>query len=83
MEDSNELIGEVSKNSQEVVKIHISTFKDKFYVDARIFVHAVGKDPGVEIATKRGLCLTPDLVLELLPLLVRARERAGELSRGI
>lgn len=82
MEDSKELIGEVSKNSQEVVKIHVSTFKGKLYVDARIFVKDEGKDPGVVIATKKGLCLTPDLVLELLPLLARARERAGELSGG-
>jgi len=41
MEDSKELIGEVSKNSQEVLKINVSIFKGKFYVDARIFVQAV------------------------------------------
>lgn len=82
MEDGKELIGEISKNSQEIIKIHVSTFKGKLYVDARIFVQAVGKEASVLIATKSGLCLTPDLVLELLPLLARARERAAELSGG-
>lgn len=81
MEDSRELIGEVSKSSLEVVRIHVSTFKGKPYVDARIFVQVEGKDPGVVIPTKKGLFLTPVLMLKLLPFLITAQKRAVELSR--
>ncbi len=82
MEDSKELIGELHKNSLEVVKVHVSWFRGKVYVDARVYCQDEGKNPGVIIATKKGLCLTPDLVLELLPLLSKAQERAAELAGG-
>jgi len=82
MEESKELIGEVNKSSQEVVKVHVSTFKGKAYVDVRTFVQDEGKDPGVVIPTKKGVNLTPALMLELLPILTTARERAAELSGG-
>ena len=80
MEESKELIGEVNKKSQEIVKVHISTFRGKVYVDVRTFVQDEGKDPGVVIPTKKGLCLTPVLMLELLLILTTAQKRAAELS---
>ena len=61
---------------------HDTIHKGKVYVDARSFVQDEGKNPGVVIATKKGLCLSPDLMLELIPLLSRAQERAVELSGG-
>jgi hypothetical protein len=82
MEDTKELIGKVSKNSQEVVKVHVSRFKGKVYMDARSFVQDEGKNPGVIIATKKGVCLSPDFVLERLPLLSKAQARAVELIGG-
>ena len=82
MDDDKELIGEVAKSSVEVVKVHVSRFKGKVYVDARSFVQDEGKNPGVVIATKKGLCLSPDLMLELIPLLSKAQERAAELTGG-
>ncbi len=82
MEESKELIGGVNKNSQEIVKVHVSTFKSKVCVDVRTFVQDEGKDPGVVIPTKKGVNLTPALMLELLPILTTARERAAELSGG-
>jgi len=82
MEDSKELIGEISKSSQEVVKVHVSTYKGKVYVDVRTFVQAEGKDPGVVIPTKKGVSLTPALMLELLPILTTAQKRAAGLSGG-
>ena len=80
MEDSKELVGEVNKNSQEAVKVHVSTYKGKVYVDIRTFVQEEGKDPGVVIPTKKGVSLTPALMLELLPILTTAQKRAAELS---
>jgi len=80
MDDSKELVGEVSKNSLETVKVHVSRFKGKVYVDARLFVQDNAADPNAVIATKKGLCLTPDLMLELIPLLAKAQERAAELT---
>jgi len=64
------------------VKVQISEYKGKVYVDARIFVQDDPQAPDVVIATKKGLCLTPDLMLELLPLLSKAQERAAELTGG-
>lgn len=81
-EERKELIGEVSKNSLETVKVQVSEYKGKVYVDARIFVQDNANDPGVVIATKKGLCLSPDLMLELIPLLSKAQERAAELAGG-
>ena len=82
MDDDKELIGEVAKSSVEVVKVHVSRFRGKVYVDARSFVQDAGKDLGIVIATKKGLCLSPDLMLELIPLLAKAQERAAELTGG-
>ena len=81
-EERKELIGEVSKNSLETVKVQVSEYKGKIYVDARIFVQDDPSKPGVVIATKKGLCLSPDLVLELIPLLAKAQERAVALAGG-
>jgi len=82
MDDDKELIGEVAKSSVEVVKVHVSRFRGKVYVDARIFVQDDASKPGVVIATKKGLCLAPDVLLELLPLLAEAQRRAAEVEGG-
>ncbi|MGA2533829.1 MAG: transcriptional coactivator p15/PC4 family protein [Candidatus Aminicenantales bacterium] len=81
-EGKKELIGEVSKNSLETVKVHVSWFRGKVYVDARVYVQDKPTDPTAVIATKKGLCLSPDLVTELLPLLARAMEVAKKDERG-
>ena len=73
MDDDRELVGEVSKNTLEVVKVHVSRFRGRAYVDARIFA----QDQTASVATKKGLCLAPDVMLELLPLLAKAQERAA------
>ncbi len=75
--DEKEFIGEVSKNSQEMVKVHVQTYKGKPYVDARIFIQG---DDGSVIATKKGLCLSPDVCLEVLPLLSEAQEKAAAIG---
>ena len=82
MDERKELIGEVSKNSLETVKVQVSEYKGKVYVDVRVFVQDNAGNPDVVIATKKGLCLSPDLVLELIPLLAKAQERAAELMGG-
>lgn len=84
MDDDREFIGEVSKNSMETVKVHISRFKGKVYVDARVFTmdDAGSGAEGPTIATKKGLCLSPDVMLELLPLLSQAQEMASKIAEG-
>lgn len=82
IDERRELIGEVNKNSLESVKVHVSEYKGKVYVDARIFVQDSPTDPTAVIATKKGLCLSPDLMLELIPLLSKAQERAALLTGG-
>lgn len=82
MRGNRELIGEFRKNSREWVKVQLSLFTGKLYVDIRIFVQGPGKEPAFETATKKGICLAPDLILALIPLLKRAQERLGELKGG-
>lgn len=80
MEYRKELIGEIKKNSQETVKVHVTFFKDMILVDARIFVQNDSKGPGVLVPTQKGLCLTSGFMLKLLPILIKAQKRADELS---
>lgn len=79
--ETNELVGKVAKNSLESVRVCITEYKGKVYVDARVWYR---EDPAKdeEKPSKKGLCLTPDLMLELIPLLAKAQERAAELAGG-
>ena len=74
MNDDSELIGEVTKNSLERVRISVCTFKGHVIVDARIYVN---DGTGRAVATKKGLCVAPDVLREMLPLLDEAQKRAA------
>jgi len=79
--ETNELIGTVAKNSLESVRVCITEYKGKIYVDARVWYREdAAKDE--EKPSKKGLCLSADVVEELIPLLSKAQERAAELSGG-
>jgi hypothetical protein len=82
MDDDRVLIGEFDKNTLETVRVSVTRFKGKIYVDARVYVRDDSASPPAETATKKGLCLSPELVLELIPLLSEAQERAAELTGG-
>jgi hypothetical protein len=77
--ETNELIGTMAKNSLESVRVCITEYKGKIYVDARVW-YQEDAAKGEEKPTKKGLCLAPDVMLELLPLLSKAQERAAELA---
>lgn len=74
MEDRG-LVGSVRKNFQETVEVHVSEYQSKVYVDVRTFIKDF-MNPKVVIATKKGLCLRPELVKELLPILAKAQAKA-------
>jgi hypothetical protein len=72
---NRELVGSIKKNFMETLKVHVFRYQGKVYVDARIFVNDAS-DPEVVIATKKGLCLRPEVVKELLPILAEAQAKA-------
>jgi len=72
MENQNRLISQFHKNSQELVEIHISEWKCQKYVDIRIWYLPNPAEPGSEQATKKGICLSE----ELLPKLIKSLEKA-------
>lgn len=69
-----ELIDQFHKNSIEIVKVVIEEFRGEPYVDMRIWILNNPAEPGSEVATKKGICLSA----ELLPQLIRALEKAQE-----
>lgn len=55
---------EVQKNSREVIRVSRKTYKDKEYVDMRIFIKTY--DDREYIPTKKGLMVPPESAKELL-----------------
>ncbi|MDW7759445.1 MAG: transcriptional coactivator p15/PC4 family protein [Acidobacteriota bacterium] len=76
--DARDLIGSVEKNSAEIVRVGISRFKGNTYVDIRLWLlNEGGKDP---VPTKKGLCLRPEIIEELLPMLEKAVVKAQRIE---
>lgn len=67
----SELIGKVQKNSLESVNVCLSSFKGKIYVDFRIW-YREDASKSEEKPTQKGLCLSADVLEEVLPLLQKA-----------
>jgi len=76
----NGLIGSVRKNARESLQVHVQEYRGAIYVDARVWFQDPGGNPPTLIATKKGLCLRPELVKELLPLLAEATAKAETLD---
>ena len=66
------LVSEFEKNSAEVVKVHLQTWKQGRYVDIRIWAALRPGDAAGEHPTKKGLTLA----VELLPELRKAIDKA-------
>ena len=75
-----ELIGSVRKNKMESLQVHVREFRGEIYVDARVWILDPTGDPTSMIATKKGLCLRPDVIKGLLPLFTEAVARAEALD---
>ena len=69
MTENQRLIAEFDKNSVEKIKVHLQRWKNSSYVDIRVYFLDGEK---MEQPTKKGLCLSA----ELLPELRRAIEKA-------
>lgn len=67
-----QVIGEVQKNSTEIVKVIITEHKGHSLVDARVYFPDKNGDWH---PTRKGLTLKADTVKELLPLLQEAAEK--------
>lgn len=52
------MIGEVSKNSREVIRFRLGEFKGHKFIDIRVFAKEDGRDPA---PTKKGLAVSPAL----------------------
>lgn len=76
-----ELIDQFHKSSIEIVKISIQEFKDKPYIDMRIWVLNNPAEPGSEVATKKGICLNAELLPQLISALEKAQERVKTRSK--
>ena len=74
---NNRLIAQFNKNSVEVVKISEAWFKGKRYFDIRIWTQGENPaEPGSEQPTKKGICLSA----ELLPDLIQALNKVADLG---
>jgi hypothetical protein len=74
MEASQRLIDQFNKNSMEIVKVILDTWKDEFYFDVRIWYLPEAGRSGAEVATKKGI----KLHVEFLPRLIQALQQAQE-----
>ncbi|MDI6848701.1 MAG: transcriptional coactivator p15/PC4 family protein [Candidatus Saccharicenans sp.] len=68
------LISEFNKNSVELVKVHLSTFRGRDYVDIRVWHLQDPGGPRSELPTKKGICLSVDLLAEFFQAIDRLRE---------
>ena len=58
MPDDRKILHEFKRNSEETLRISLSTFKGRTYVDIRLFY----QDANGELApTKKGVTITPEL----------------------
>ena len=73
--DKQELIGQFHKNSIEIVKVSIQEFNGKPYVDMRIWALNKPAEQGSEVATKKGICISVELLPEMIDALEKARAR--------
>jgi len=78
MNETQELISQFHKNSVELVKINLSKWKSKLYVDVRIWVLEDPAKPGSAVPTKKGIRLSTDL----LPKLIDALGKASRILKG-
>jgi len=72
------LVAEIDKNTMETIRVQVTEFKGKTYVDCRVFFTG---DDGERHPSKKGITLTADLVDEVVTALQEAKaelEAAGK-----
>jgi len=78
MSEDQKVVSQFHKNSIEIVKLCLSKWKGKEYVDLRIWVMQNPAEPGSELATKKGIRLSVDL----LPKLIEALNETSRILKG-
>ncbi len=68
------LVAEIQKNSMEVIRVSWEEYKGHRFLDVRCYFES---EDGEWKPTKKGVCLAPDLLPELVEALQKA-ERARE-----
>ena len=82
MNETKKLIAQFHKNSIELVKINLSEWKSKPYVDIRIWVLEDPARPGSAVPTKKGIRLSIDLLPKLIDALNEASRILKEKETG-
>ncbi|MBA7690387.1 hypothetical protein ES703_98913 [subsurface metagenome] len=77
MSEGQKVVSQFHKNSIEIVKLCLSKWKGKEYIDLRIWVMQNPAEPGSEVATKKGIRLSVDL----LPKLTKALNEASRILK--
>ncbi|MBZ5588134.1 MAG: transcriptional coactivator p15/PC4 family protein [Acidobacteriia bacterium] len=58
MADDTKTLAEFQRNAEDTLRVSLSTFKGRTYVDVRLFYTS---DTGELLPTKKGVTVTPDL----------------------
>ena len=77
MSEGQKVVSQFHKNSIEIVKLCLSKWKGKEYIDLRIWVMQNPAESGSEVATKKGIRLSVDL----LPKLIKALNEASRIHK--
>ena len=64
-ENKSRLVAEFDKNSMEMVRVHLTRWRDVDYVDVRIWVKGEPGSSGAEQPTTRGIRISAELLPEL------------------
>jgi hypothetical protein len=69
------LIGEVEKNTRELIRVTIEKFKGHRFIDLRVYYL---DSEGTGRPTQKGIALTESIIDEVMELLTRGREALGK-----
>jgi len=72
--EKQQLIDQFEKNTIENIKVNLQEWKGKKYIDIRVWIKSDNEGGGADIATKKGLTLSIDLILELIEVLQKAQK---------
>jgi len=75
---SQRLVYSFDKNAIEEVRAYLQEWRSQQYLDIRIWMKGQPSEPGSETPTKRGLCISTDLLSELKKAVDAAAVEMGE-----
>jgi hypothetical protein len=75
MGEENQMVYSFQKNALEEIRVSISTFKGRKYLDIRVFYQG---DDGEYKPSKKGVALSPELLPELETAIQKLKEALHE-----